>query len=385
MGSGSCGCARPPTPAARPSRTGIVSIAVIGVGYWGPNVVRCLREIESASVATICDVNGDALTIISRRYPGIPTTNAFEDVLDNEAIDAVVIATPVSTHYELATAALRAGKHVLVEKPLAGSSAHAAELVELARSEELVLMTGHTFLYSPPVNLIETLISSGALGETYFVSTSRVSLGLHRSDVSVVWDLAPHDFSILCYWLNETPTHVSALGRSCVPGHVDVAFVNMEFASGRIAHAELSWMAPSKVRRASIVGSEKMIAYDDRSAEPVRIFDSVVTITEQPQRGGDAVSYRKGEIVSPPVDPTEPLLLELDDFCRSIKAGVPPRSNGQIGLDVVRMVEATECSRMRGGERVPVTGVSTHPSADLGMDLAAKLDSIPKRVGRTVV
>jgi predicted dehydrogenase len=205
------------------------------------------------------------------------------------------------------------------------------------------------------VNTIRELIETGELGDVYFVSTSRVNLGLHQSDVSVAWDLAPHDFSILRYWLDETPRHVSALSRSCVfPDTPDVAFINLEFGSGTIAHVELSWLAPSKLRRTTIVGSRKMVVYDDTSSEPVRVFDSGVMLPDPATFGEYQLSYRTGDIVSPHVQAAEPLLLEMRDFCTSIRSQSTPRSSAELGLDVVTMIEAVDASLARDGARVDV-------------------------------
>ena len=270
-------------------------------------------------------------------------------------MDAVAIATPVSSHFELAARALEAGKHVLVEKPLAASSAEVGQLIRLAEERDLTLMPGHTFLYSPAVNAIREVILSGELGDVYFISTSRVNLGLHQSDVSVIWDLAPHDFSILRYWLDDTPAHVSAVSRSCIiEGTPDVAFVNLEYASGAIAHVELSWLAPSKLRRTAVVGSRKMVVYDDTSAEPVRIFDSGVTAHEPESFGEFQLAYRTGDIVSPRLDVTEPLSVELADFCASVVTGSPPRSSAFLGHEVVRLIEAVDKSLGSQGARVEV-------------------------------
>jgi predicted dehydrogenase len=326
---------------------------VVGLGYWGPNLLRNLHELEDAEVAWICDRRPEALKKMSQRYPAVRCTESLDDVLDDDSVDAVVIATPVSTHFPLAAAALRRGKHVFVEKPLAATSNEAEVLIELATIAHATLMPGHTFLYSPPVNMIRSLIESGELGEIYFVSTSRVNLGLHQPDVSVVWDLGPHDFSILRYWLGETPTHVAAATRSCVlPGTPDVAFINLEFAAGLIAHVELSWLAPSKLRRTTVVGSEKMVVYDDTSNESVRIFDSGVTLPDPTSFGEYRLSYRTGSIVSPRVEPVEPLLVELADFCNAIRSGTAPRSDAHLGLEVVRMIEAVDRSLAAGGGRV---------------------------------
>jgi predicted dehydrogenase len=332
-----------------------VRVAVVGLGYWGPNLVRNLYEIEAAEPVAGCDLRPKALDSIRRRYPGLKLTTSFEDVLADPEIDAVAIATSVSTHYPLGAAALEAGKHVFIEKPLAASSGEAVELAAQAARANLVLMPGHTFVYSPPVVMIRNLIQSGELGDIYFISTSRVNLGLHQPDVSVAWDLAPHDFSILRYWLETTPMHVSALSRDCiVPGTPDVAFINLEFPSSTIAHVELAWLAPSKLRRTAVVGSRKMVVYDDTSNEPVRIFDSGVMLRDPLSFGEYRLTYRTGDIVSPPVDVSEPLRLELTEFCNAILKGVSLRSSPQLGIDVVRMIEAVESSLSQRGARVDV-------------------------------
>ena len=273
-----------------------------------------------------------------------------EELLADPDLDAVAIVTPVSTHYLLASAALEAGKHVLVEKPLAGSSAEAARLIELAALRSLVLLPGHTFLYSPPVVKVKQLLDAGALGDIYFISLSRVNLGLHQPDVSVVWDLAPHDLSILSFWLGGMPSEVSAFSRSCVlPESPDVAFVNLRFGEGTIAPLELSWLSPVKLRRTSIVGSEKMVVYDDTSNEPIRIFDAGAELPTPETFGEFRLTYRTGDIISPKIDAIEPLALEIDDFCEAILEGVEPRSSPRLGFEVVRAVETIERSLRNGG------------------------------------
>jgi predicted dehydrogenase len=327
-----------------------VRIGVIGLGYWGPNLVRNLVELPEIEIAYFCDLRPHALESMSRRYFGIPCSTSVDALLQDRSLDAVVIATPVSTHYQLALAALKADKHVFVEKPLAASSDQARHLVDEAARRELVLMPGHTFLYSPPVTAIKKLMDSGELGDIYFISTSRVNLGLHQPDVSVVWDLGPHDFSILRYWLDELPAQVSALSRSCIlPGTPDVAFIDLAFPSGTIAHVELSWLAPSKLRRTAIVGSEKMVVYDDTSTESVRIFDSGANLPHPESFGEYRLTYRTGDIVSPRIEATEPLSIELGDFCSAILRGTPLVSSLQVGLDVVRMMEAVDRSLASGG------------------------------------
>jgi protoporphyrinogen oxidase/predicted dehydrogenase len=334
-----------------------VRIGVVGLGYWGPNLVRNLAESPDFEVGYLCDLRESALEPLARRFPAVPATTRYEEVLNDPSIGAVAIATPVSTHHSLAIAALNAGKHVFVEKPLAASADHAIELTELAESHGLVLMPGHTFLYSPPVTAIKRLVEADELGEIYFVSSSRVNLGLHQSDVSVVWDLGPHDFSILRYWLDDTPAEVSAVSRSCVlPAVPDVAFINLRYPSGAVAHVELSWLAPSKLRRTAIVGSKKMIVYDDTSPEPVRIFDSGARIPDPETFGEYQLSYRTGDIISPRIEATEPLSLELADFAKAILEGAPLVSSPAVGLDVIRTIEAVDESLSAGGAPVAVAG-----------------------------
>ena len=330
-------------------------IAVVGLGYWGPNLVRNINELPGAEPVVVCDLRPDALETITRRYPAVTGTTSFSEVLTDQSVDAVVIATPVSKHHSMAAAALRAGKHVFVEKPLAASSAEAADLIALADRLGLMLMPGHTFLYSPPVMMIRELIERGELGEIYFISTSRVNLGLHQPDVSVAWDLGPHDFSILHYWLGETPAYASAMSRGCIiPNIPDVAFINLEFPSGAVAHVELSWLAPSKLRRTTIVASRKMVVYDDTSPEPVRVFDSGAMLPNPETFGEYKLTYRTGDIVSPHLEVAEPLFREIEDFCSAIRYGTVPRSSAELGLEVVRMIEAVDASLEGGGARVGV-------------------------------
>jgi predicted dehydrogenase len=332
--------------------------AVVGYGYWGPNLVRNIRELDDVELAAVCDLRADVLRSASRRYPEAYMASDLEVVLGDESIDAVLIATPVSTHRTLAEAALNAGKHTFVEKPLAGSAEDGKALAELAQRRGLVLMPGHTFLYSPPVNKVKELIDAGDLGEIYFVSTSRVNLGLHQPDVSVVWDLGPHDLSILRHWLGENPSQVAATSRSCVmPDTPDVAFIHLTYPSGTVAHVELSWLAPSKLRRTAVVGSERMVVYDDVSAEPIRVFDSGVDIADPETFGEYRLTYRTGDIVSPRIDATEPISLELADFCHAIRTGEEPRSSARVGVDVIQVVEAIDESLANGGMPVTIDSV----------------------------
>jgi predicted dehydrogenase len=346
------------------SRIEPVRVGIAGLGYWGPNLARVFQEFQEADVRVLCDIDETRLDRVGRRFGSVRRTTSFKEMLADDEVEAVAIATPVGTHVALAAAALQAGKHVFVEKPLAHSSEAAAELIALADASGLTLMTGHTFLYSPPVNILRDLIAEGALGEIYFISSSRVNLGLHQPDVSVIWDLGPHDFSILHYWLNELPTTVSAIGRSCiVPGTPDVVFISLQYASGTVAHVELSWLAPSKLRRTAIVGSQKMAVYDDTSNEPVRVFDSGVDLPEPTTYGEYRLTYRAGEIVSPRVDPAEPLALELADFCSAVRGGTEPRASNAVALNVVQTIEAAERSLEAGGIPTEVRQVDWAPRA----------------------
>jgi predicted dehydrogenase len=314
-----------------------------------------LADLPGVEVRWICDQRPDRLERMARRYPGAKPTNEVGELLDDSELDAILIVTPVGTHAELAAASLAAGKHTFVEKPIAASAEEADELARIACDAGLVLMCGHTFTYSPPVRAVKQLLDDGELGDLYFISSSRVNLGLHQRDVSVIWDLGPHDFSILRYWLEEGPESIAACGRDAVVhGIADVAFLTLQFGSGTLANIEMSWLAPSKLRRTVLVGSEKMVVYEDGAREPVRVFDSGVVYRDPETFGEYHLSYRTGDIVSPHLDGSEPLALELEDFVASVVAGHPRHDQLELALDVVRMIEAAESSLLGGGEPVPV-------------------------------
>ncbi len=335
---------------ANPSVGEPVGVAVVGLGYWGPNLLRVLGENPNVDVRWICDLDTERLGRYRLRHPGVRVTTLFERVLSDNDVQAVIIATPVHTHYHLAAQALAAGKHVFVEKPLAQSSEMADDLAALADERDRILMCGHTFIYSSPVRAVKQLLESGTLGDVYFISSSRVNLGLHQRDVSVIWDLGPHDFSILLYWLSELPTTVRAVGRdSIVRGIADVAFVTMTFASGIIVNVELSWLAPSKLRRTVLVGSDKMVTYDDGASEPVRVFDRGVVYRDPETFGEYHLSYRSGDILSPRVESYEPLTLELGEFIESIQTGRRMEYHAALAQSVVRIAEAADASLRSGG------------------------------------
>jgi predicted dehydrogenase len=335
-----------------------LGVAVVGLGYWGPNLVRVATEADGANVLRICDLDSDRLARLARRYPAVDTTRDFDDLVGDPDVDAIVIATPVFSHYELAARSLAAGKHTLVEKPLAASTEEATSLIDLAQENGVALMCGHTFLYSPPVRAVKRLLDSGEIGDVYFITASRVNLGLHQRDVSVLWDLGPHDFSILLYWLDEFPTSVRATGRdSIVPGIPDVAFVTLQFGSGIIVNIELSWLAPSKLRRTAIVGSNKMVVYDDASTEQIRIFDRGVVYQDPETFGQYHLSYRTGDVLSPRLDTVEPLAVQFGDFVASCRRGAAAAQHLDLGRDVVRLIEASETSLAAGGTPVELAAV----------------------------
>lgn len=328
-----------------------INVGVVGCGYWGPNLVRNFLNNKGCGQVIACDLDPSKLERIQGRYPAIKVTPRSEDLFGSNQVDAVAIATPVKSHFQLARDAFRANKHVFVEKPFTTTSAEAEELIRLADEKGLILMVGHTFEYSPPVVKIGELISQGELGEIYFISSSRVNLGLHRKDVSVIWDLASHDFSILFFWLKASPLRISALGKDYVQhGIPDVAFINMEFPSGCVAHVEVSWLAPSKLRRTAVIGSEKMLVYDDTEVmEKVKIYDKGVAYKDPDSFGEFQLSYRAGDIVSPRLDNYEPLGVEVEHFFDCIRNGKKPKTDGLSGLRVVQALEAAESSLQNNG------------------------------------
>ncbi len=318
----------------------MIKVGLIGLGYWGPNLARVLNQTTRCEFVACCDMDSARLERIKRAYPRLRAFQKAEDLLDSD-IEAVAIATPISTHYGLARQALHAGKHVFVEKPLADSSARALELAELAQVTGRTLMTGHTFVYSPPVVKVKELIESGSLGDLRYLSFSRVNLGLYQKDVDVVWDLAVHDISILLYWLGESPVDACSFGRSCVQtAKRDIAYLWFQFASGLIASVEVSWLSPQKLRRTCVVGSRRMVVYDDTDPnEKVKIYDRGVVVRPPETFGEFQLTYRLGDIVSPNLTNTEPLMIEIEHFIECIETGCTPRTSGKFGAEVVAAIE----------------------------------------------
>ncbi|MGB7547831.1 MAG: Gfo/Idh/MocA family oxidoreductase [Terracidiphilus sp.] len=316
---------------------------LIGLGYWGPNLARVLAQAQQSEFTACCDLDPARLQRIARQYPGVRLYNNLNDLLDSD-VEAVLIATPIATHYDIARRALLAGKHVFVEKPMADTSPRARELTAMAQSLGRTLMAGHTFVYSPPVVKIKELIDSGTLGTIHYLSFSRVNLGLYNKDVDVVWDLAVHDVSILLYWLGEMPVRACSFGRSCVQfAKRDVASLWYQFASGPVAWCEVSWLSPQKMRRTCVVGSERMVVYDDTEAsEKVKVYDRGVSLRRPESFGEFQLSYRLGDMVAPNLPNTEPLLAEIEHFLTCAESGNRPLTDGKFGEDVVRAIEMAE-------------------------------------------
>src|SRR3954454_15332438 len=310
----------------------------------------------------LCEMNPERAAKFSARYPGARTSSDLEEVLADPTVDAVSIATPPRTHHALAKQALQAGKHVLVEKPLATTSAEAEELAELADSRGLVLMPGHTFLYSPAVNKGRDLIVSGELGEIYFITSSRMNLGIYQPD-GVVNDLAPHDLSILLYWIGRPVTMVSASGSTVFQSGVpETAFLTLSFADGPTANVQLSWLAPHKVRQTIVVGSKRMVVYDDAATDgAVRIYERGFDFSEPKDFGEYQLTYRAGDRVAPRLEPAEPLGLELADFARAIETGAAPRSDAALGVEIVKILEAAHSSLSSSGQPVALRAPAAAP------------------------
>jgi predicted dehydrogenase len=326
-------------------------IGVVGCGYWGPNLVRNLSENRLCAALSVCDLDPRKLERLRLRYPAARCFTDYAEMLAQPGLTAVMIATPPAAHYPLAKQALERGLHLFVEKPFVAASEQGENLIQLAAGRGLSIAVGHTFLFSPPVVKTREIVERGELGKVYYISSTRVNLGLHQKDISVIWDLAPHDLSMIMYWLGEVPVEVLATGKDFVqPGIPDVAFIFLRFASGAIAHIQVSWLAPSKLRRTTIVGSAKMLVYDDtENLEQVKIFDKGVNYKDPDSFGEYQLSYRTGDIVSPRLESYEPLAAEVTDFLTSVRDGRRPRTDGLDGLRVVRVLEAAERSLSNSG------------------------------------
>jgi predicted dehydrogenase len=335
----------------------LIRIGVIGYGYWGPNLVRNCFEASGAQVACVSDLRADRLALVSSRYPTIQTTQNFRELIDDSSIDAVAIATPVSTHYDLALRALQEGKHVLVEKPLASNTDQVQHLMDVAQKRNRVLMVDHTFVYTGAVRKIRELVDSGTLGEIYYYDSVRVNLGLFQHDVNVLWDLAVHDLAIMDYVLPFRPCAVSATGLSHVPGGTEnIAYLTLFFEGSQIAHIHSNWLAPVKLRRTLIGASRKMIVYDDlEQSEKIKVYDKGITLNnhQNPEKLYQMlVGYRTGDMLAPQIDGTEALRREIDHFLRCIQQQEEPVTGGGAGLRVVEILQAASQSMAQHGRPV---------------------------------
>ncbi|MBL4576768.1 MAG: Gfo/Idh/MocA family oxidoreductase [Opitutaceae bacterium] len=333
----------------------ILNVGVVGCGYWGPNLIRNFRGLSDCRMKTMCDLSEDRLKHLNSLYPEIEAESSYEKMLKDSDLDVVVVATAVKFHYPLAKASLLAGKHTFIEKPLASSSAQCEELIEIAEKQGLVLMVGHTFLYSPPIQKIKEIVDAGDIGEIRYISARRLNLGLFQKDINVAWDLAPHDISIILHIMGERPLSVNCTGNAHVtPGVEDVTSMSLQFKNERSAIIQSSWLDPRKIREMTIVGSKRMIVYDDISAqEKIKIFDTRV---ERPPHYDTLAefhyAYHYGDIYSPYVQQSEPLKTECQHFIDCIKEGKTPLTSGMKGMEVVRILEASSESLKKGGAAV---------------------------------
>ncbi len=331
----------------------MVRIGVVGCGYWGPKLARNFFEIEESQLAWVVDLQADRLAHMQTLYPTARMSQDFVELLRSD-VEGVVLATPVSSHHVMGKQALLAGKHVLIEKPLAATVQEAEELVELAERQNLILMVGHTFVYNPAVEAVRKVIKSGELGEIYYINATRANLGLFQTDINVVWDLAPHDISILNHILDARPESVSARGGVYVQrsrGIHDVAYLTLHYPNRIMAEVRVSWLDPVKTRRYTIVGSKKMLVYDDIAHAKVVIYDKGVDIPPYSDTFAEFhLSYRHGSEEAYPVIWTEPLRNECADFIRSIQSGRNPMADGRAGLEVVKVLEKAQCSLFDNGK-----------------------------------
>lgn len=331
----------------------MLRVGVVGYGYWGPNIVRNFNASEKACVAAVCDKNENALARVRRASPGIMATSDINDIVRSPDIDLVTVITPVSTHYELAKAALENGKHVFVEKPFTSTAAESEELIELAEKKGLKLMVDHTFLFTSAVKRIRQIIDENVLGELYYYDSTRVNLGLFQHDVNVIWDLAPHDFSIMDYLINDRPVAIAATGKAHINSKEDIAYITVYFQKNILAHFNVNWLSPVKLRTTLIGGEKKMLVWNDVDAdEKLKVYDRGVEVTSKEGIYDLLVNYRSGDMWAPKVDQSEALRLETEYFVDCIEKGETPFNDGQAGLRVVKMLEACDRSLKNNGRMV---------------------------------
>ena len=333
-----------------------IGVGIIGYGYWGPNLLRNFAERDDVTVRACADLSPERRAVAGQRHPGVRITADADAVLTDPAIDAVVIATPVSTHYALARTALEHGKHVLVEKPMTDRSADAEALLALAERQRRVLMVDHTFVYTGAVRRMRAIIDSGELGELHYLDAVRVNLGLFQTDVDVLWDLAPHDLSILAHLVPQPPRAISAAGAHHTgSGLVDVAYMTLHYANNFIAHLHVNWLSPVKVRRMLIGGSRRMLVYDDvEPSEKLRVYDRGIEVATRESMHRTLVDYRLGDMWAPKVDLREALAVECEHFIDCVRGAAVPVTGGEVGLRIVRWLEAASRSLAEGGCQVPV-------------------------------
>lgn len=333
----------------------MIRLGVIGYGYWGPNLVRNFNQVSGAQVVAVSDLNPERLALVANRHPTIATSSDAQAIFDDPSIDAVVIATPVATHFDLGMRALRARKHILIEKPLATSSEEGLGLIREARRQDRVLMVDHTFIYTGAVCKIHDLVKNGELGQIYYYDSVRVNLGLFQHDVNVLWDLAVHDLSILDYVIPSRPVAVAATGMSHISGEPEnIAYLTLFFNDSLIAHIHVNWLAPVKVRRTLIGGSRKMILYDElEPSEKVKVYDKGIQLNKTPETVYRMlIGYRTGDMWAPQLDMTEALATESEHFVHCIKEKTRPVTDGESGLRVVRILEAASNSLLQRGKPI---------------------------------
>lgn len=335
----------------------MIKIGVIGCHYWGPNIVRNFQSLKDCQVEMVADLIPENLKKIKKLYPHLLTTQNYKDILKNPQIEAVSVVTPASTHYALIKESLLAGKHVLTEKPMAIKVKEGEELVDLAEKKGRVLMVGHTFEYSPTVRKIKEILKRGDLGKLYFIYSARVNLGLHRSDVNVVWDLVPHDISILTYLLDENPLDVSARGKFLIRKNLeDFAFIEFEFPKGIVAHVGVSWIFPLKERRMVVVGSKKILVYDDTNQlKPLSIYNKGINWSIFKKSKQKTISYFDKGVSYPKVGKGEPLRIECQHFIDCIRKNKIPLTNGQRGIEVLKILEAIQKSLDSNGHLIEIS------------------------------
>ena len=331
----------------------MIHIGVIGYGYWGPNIVRNLRGLEGCEVGGVCDLSPAALKRVAQAHPGVPVTTDPTELLTSTEIDAIAVVTPVSTHFDLAKAALENGKHVFVEKPFTSTAHQAEELIELAERKKLTIMVDHTFLFTGAVRKIRELLDDGVLGDLYYYDSTRVNLGLFQHDVSVVWDLAPHDLAIMDFLIRAKPDAVIATGETHLNGLVDVAYLTIYFPGNTIAHINVNWLSPVKIRTTLIGGEKKMLVWNDLEAdEKIKVYDKGVQVQNGHGLYDLLVSYRAGDMWAPRVEQSEALKVELDYFIDCVTKNQTPVNDGVAGCRVVRLLEAADQSLSARGKAI---------------------------------